>query len=594
MEDDGSVTSRSHDRCLSSAARTRHDIHMSWTTSLFVGALTGAVGLVASGFIATACAAWYRISNVDLQSVAFVVSVTILGGFVAFLIGLMTSRVIPDPSFLKALGTATGIVLAVGGVSTGTARLLADVPPTIDGEELMLAVELRWPASHTTSPRDIPGDPSLMLGSVTRMSHTQRAKSTGPLWTTDARLVDGRWVAPGAVDIFTTRGNLTLSALIDSTTNAGLLIPLRGRPSKKDFEWTEWYPRARPGAPPLPDRFQFRYRVQKRSQPVRIETIGPFEISTIASYFFDEQLQGRTRLATMGYFTITHRGKPISVPSQDTGSASAQTSNVDEIANIPGPQTALLTHFYDSPSSGACYLLIDRPPNDFQIEPVPGCVSPFGARPLTSDTTTFRQGAERRVPRGQIDRLSFEKPGLYVLANAVLDTRRLLVRKVQLPDDYTLVPSVPPLGVSPDERSFARFGYIQQSSDNPVILVTDVVTNHHYMVPIDPKRMRYARLEVLDPAWLTHHFEWKRTPNGPDSLVERQDFVPIPYHGQLTLNKNWNEYRLEPAGEGLRQAILEFLIAELKGATDGDGREHVPDPSDHRWPQGERREWVRL
>ena len=537
---------------------------MSWTSSLLVGALTGAIGLVASGFIANACVAWYRISGVDLQSTAFVASISILGGFVAFLIGLVTSRVMPDASFLKALGSASGIVLLVGGVSAGTARLLADVPPTIDGEALTLAVELRWPASRTT-PVSIPGEPTLVLGSVTRMSHTQRAQSTGPLWMADAKLVDGRWVAPGAVDIFTTRGKLTLSALLDSANNPGFLLPLSGKPSKSDFEWTEWYPHARAGAPPLPDGFQYRYRVQKRSEPVRAETIGPFEISTIASYFFDETLQGKTRLATMGYFTVKYRSRQITVPSQDADSAGAQTSKIDELATIPGSQTALLAHFYTSPSNGACYLLIDRPNDGLKIELVPGCVSPFAARPLTSDTTTFRQGAERRVPRGRIDRLAFEKPGLYVLANAVLDSRRLLVRTIELPDDFTLVPSVPPLGVSPDERSFARFGYGEHRSENPVILVTDVVANQRYTVPIDPKRMRYAKLEVLDPAWLTHHFEWRRGAGGADALFERKDFVPIPYRGQLTLNKDWNEYRLEPAGEGLRQAILEFLVAEFNG-----------------------------
>jgi hypothetical protein len=434
----------------------------------------------------------------------------------------------------------------------------------------MLAVELRWPASQT-APVSVPGEPTLVLGSVSRTSHTQRARSTGPLWMADIKQVDGRWVVPGAVDIFTTRGKLTLSALLDSTNSPGLLLPLSGRPSRKDFAWTEWYPHARPGAAPLPDGFQYRYRVQKRSEPVRTETIGPFEISTIARYFYDEQLQGKTRLATMAYFTIKYRGKPVSVALPDADAAGARTSKIDELATISGSQSALLAHFYDSSTNGACYLLVDGPNDVLEIGPVPGCVSTFAARPLTSDTTAFRQGAERREPRGRIDRLAFERPGLYVLTNAVLDSRRLVVRKIEMPDGYTVVTSVPPLGVSPDERSFARFAYAEHRSENPVMLVTDVVTNHQYAVAIDRARMRFASTEVLDPAWLTHHFEWTRGPTGVDSLVERQSFVPIPYHGELTLNKEWNEYRLEPAGEALRQAILEFLVTEFNGTrTDMD------------------------
>ena len=354
--------------------------------------------------------------------------------------------------------------------------------------------------------------------------------------------------------------------MLDSTNNPGFLLPLSGKPSKKDFAWTEWYPHARPGAPPLPDGFQYRYRVQKRSEPLRTETIGPFEISTIASYFFDETLQGKTRLATSGYFTIKYRDNPISVSLQGSDSTSSQTAKTDELANIPGSQPALLAHFYDASSNGACYLLVDQPNVGLKVEPVAGCGSPFAARPLTSDTTTFREGAERREPRGRIDRLAFEKPGLYLLTNAVFDSRRLVAREVSLSDnDFTLVPSVPPLGVSPDERSFARFGYAEHRSENPVLLVTDVVANHRYMVPINAKRMRFATLDVLDPAWLSHHFEWKRGPSGGDTLVERTGLVPIPYHGKLTLNTDWSEYRLEPAGEGLRQAIVEFLVAEFKG-----------------------------
>jgi hypothetical protein len=534
---------------------------MSWTTSFFVGALTGAIGLVASGFIATACASWYQVSNVDLQSVAFVASITIIGGFVAFLIGLITSRVMPDPTFLKAFGSATGIVLLAGGAITGTARLLADVPPTIDGEALMLAVELRWPASQTTSPASLFHEPTLVLGSVTRMSHTQRAKSTGPLWTSDARLVDGRWVAPGAVDIFTTRGNLTLTAFLDSTTNAGFLIPLRGRPSKKDFAWTEWYPHARPGAPPLPDGFQYRYRVQKRSEPVRTETFGPFDVQTIASYFFEEGFDNKSVLATMGEFTINHRGKRVTVDAIDSDSTAtgAKLDHADGVALIGGATPGLLAHF-SSREGSACYVVTEVA-GQLQTTYLPDCAMATGSI-LTTDSATFRLG-ERRAPRGRVNPIAFETPGQYSVGRAVVDTRRMAVHVYSEGlERFSSSPSVPPLGISPDQRSFARFGSYYDGENHPSIAVTDFVANRSYLLPVDARRMRYPNIDALDPAWLLHHFEWKKSADGVDSLVERANFVPLPYSFRLV---SASGYRLEPAKQPLRDVLIDFIVKEFNG-----------------------------
>lgn len=534
---------------------------MSWSSSIFVGVLTGIVGLVASALVASLAAMWYRVPSFEAQSAAFVIGLAILGGLVGFLIGIITSRVIPDPGFWKALGNANGILLGIIAIVGGAARLLADVPPTLDGEELMLAVEIRWPASHTTSPAALPGEPSLTLGSITRMSHTQRATSRGPLWTSDAKLVDGRWVAPGAVDIFTTRGQLSIVAMLDSTTNPGFIIPLSGRPGKNDLQWTEWYPHGRPGAPPLADGFQYRYRVQKRSDPVRIETSGPFEVQTIASYFFDETLDGKTVLATMGQFAIKHRGKPVAVDAKasDSTSAEGHLDRADGVAVIGGSRPALLAHFTGASGSGACYILTEESER-LQTVNVPDCAYASGSI-LTSDSTAFRNG-DRKVPRGRIDRVTFERAGLYGVGGSVLDSRRLAVRPYKLPDMFSIFPDVSPLGISPDERSFVRFGSHYNGENQTSIVVTDFVGNRSYLLPVDEARMRYATLDAIDPPWLMHHFAWQKGSDGVDSLVERKGFVPLPYHFRFT---GTSGYWLEPARQPLRDAVIDFLVSEFKG-----------------------------
>jgi hypothetical protein len=539
---------------------------MSWPSSFGVAVLTAIVGLFATGFLASLTASWYRVPNLDLQSTAYVASLAIFGMIGGFIIGVIASRVVAggaDPGFFKALSISQGVLLGLLVTIGGVARLLADIPPTIDGEQLMLAVELRWPASHTESPAARPGEPTLTLGSLTRMSHTQRATSTGPLWASDAHLVDGRWVAPGAVDIFTTRGRLSLTAMLDSTDNHGFILPLSGAPRKKDMQWTEWYPHAPPGAPPLPDGFQYRYRVQKRSEPVRTESVGPFDVQTIAWYFFNESMEmGKTVLATNGRFTIRYRGQPVVVDAKQAESK-ADTDTVekaDGVVVIGGTTPALLVHFVDSSSQGPCYLLADDD-GHLRTTYVPDCTTADGSI-LTTDTTVFRNGT-RKVPRGRLNRIALETPGLYSVGGSVLDTRRLAVYTYKYPESFSIFPGTPPLGISPDERSFVRIGSDYNNGEShPSLAVADFVGNRSYLVPIDQTRMRYANADALDPAWLSHHFTWQTGGDGVDSLVERKGFVPIAYHTRYV---GVSGYWLEPAREPLRDAIIELLITEFKG-----------------------------
>jgi hypothetical protein len=534
---------------------------MSWSSSFFVGVLTGIVGLIVGSLAAGLAASWYRVPSFEAQSAAFVVSLAIVTGFVGFLIGITACRVMPHPAFLKALGSANGILIGLVAVVAVVARILADVPPTLDGEQLMLAVEIRWPADHRASPAALPGEPALELGSITRMSHTQRATSRGPLWTSDAHLVDGRWVAPGAVEIFTTRGRLSIVAMLDSGNSHGFLIPLYGAPRKKDMQWTEWYPHVSPGSPPVADGFQYRYRVQKRSEPVRTEMVGPFEVQTIASYFFNETVDGKTVLATMGRFRIKHRSQVVVVDAkrQESKAEVDRVESADGVAVIGGPQPALLAHFVDRAGQGPCYVLSDES-TQLRAVYVPHC-SFAGGSILTSDTGAFRNG-ERTVPRGRINYISLATPALYQTGGSVLDTRNLTVHTYKYPDNFSIFPSYAPLGISPDEHSFVRIGSDYNNDRFPSLAVADFVGNRTYLLPLD-ERMRYPTLESIDPAWVAHHFEWRKGNDGTDSLVERKGFVPLPYH---TRNTGTSGYWLEPArGDSLRDAVIDFLVNAFKG-----------------------------
>jgi hypothetical protein len=67
-----------------------------------------------------------------------------------------------------------------------------------------------------------------------------------------------------------------------------------------------------------------------------------------------------------------------------------------------------------------------------------------------------------------------------------------------------------PFGFSPDQRSFVTYATTDSSPPSPLVVVTDFIANRTYTLPVDRVRMRYAKLESLDPAWLDHHFVWQR------------------------------------------------------------------------------------
>src|SRR5262245_32512129 len=121
---------------------------MNWLSSIFVSILSGITGLFLAGVVASACVAWYHITSREGAS-GYVVLFTALGGGLAVLfIVLVTARMMATsygPGFVKELGGALGVILAIACVSALLCRLLADVPPKIDGKQLNLEVEFRFP-----------------------------------------------------------------------------------------------------------------------------------------------------------------------------------------------------------------------------------------------------------------------------------------------------------------------------------------------------------------------------------------------------------------------------------------------------------------
>jgi hypothetical protein len=538
---------------------------MSWFASIVVGLLAAALGAVAAGVMAQLVVEWYRISSFEGQSGYFVVGMALLGLIGGLLIGgIVSIRVgAGSPSdFFRALGIASAIVLGIVGIIGGTARLLADIPPTLDGEELMLAVEVRWPDAHASTPaQDVP-EARLILSSVGSGSRTLRRSQVGALWTEDARRDEERWIAPGAVHLFTRRGDRVLSVVLGDSAVANFLLPLPRRITQSDRNWSVWMPRARPGEPPLPDGFTYRYRVQRTSEPVRTQTFGAFEVQTIAGRFYEDGANGRTRIAAAADFRVHYRGKPVVIELQTSESEGEPSApRIDRVAIVSGPQAALVVHATSGWGVGECHLLVDDE-GRLRVELITACDSNHEVFALTSELDRLHRSRGHQTLPGTVDRHTFAEGGMYLINEAVIDTRSLSVRRVRAGSESSPVPGVPPLALSPDEHSFVR-AYLPEdySAERFVLRVIDLASDEAYTVPIHRSRMRNRWPDLLDPGWVSHHFAWVRGPDGLDRLVERPTFTPLPNQGRLTVSGSI--YQLRPPSAELQEALIEFLVAEL-------------------------------
>jgi len=540
---------------------------MSWIASFLVALLAAAIGLVLGGFIASHAVSWYRISSFEGGAGYFVVGMALLGFAAAFVISLVASRIVAasaHPGAWRAIGWSQLIVIGIAAVIAGVARLSADVAPTLNGEELLLQVEIEWPATQTASPATDTTARRLKLYSTrNHVAHTSR---DGALWMEDAHQVDGRWVVPGAVAVFTSRGDRVLSVEPAIEGMSGFLVPLPAWPKKEQLAWSEWMPRAREGAAPLPDGFRMRFRVLPRSQPVRVQTFGPWEIATVADGFYEDNRAGRpSALAAIARFLIRYRGTPVTIDWKSNDSTeSSRFDRFESVALLPGAPDALLVHSATDHEVGPLYLLVadgEREKSEYVAESQPLDAGTL----LTNDVAEFRRAqAADNVP-GTIDRTTYAHPGEYLFQESVLSTHPPVVRHFTPSSGATIDVNVPPLGVSPDGHRFVRFGWNEENVR--VLIVTDATSGERTLVPIDLAKARFSKVGLLDPAWLTHYWMWTRGNNGAYVLEARSGVSPLPWKGLLTPPaRSTPEYQVGPAGEKLFEAMASFLTTEM-GAT---------------------------
>ncbi len=244
---------------------------MTWLTSFIAALLSGVAGLFLAGFIANACVSWYHVSSREGASGFYVIFMSIGGGIAGFIIGLIAARIAVGQfggGFGKELGAALGVVLVIGGISALLARVFADVPPEIDGRDLVLEVEFRFPNTQRgDQPPTAEGEWDHTFASLS--GHTSRKRESGKILSESARFENGQWIVPTTVSLFTERGGRSVSiAPKNAKESFGFLLPIPRRPGKEFLEWSAWFPRQQADGKPWPaDKMSCRFRLQKTVPP---------------------------------------------------------------------------------------------------------------------------------------------------------------------------------------------------------------------------------------------------------------------------------------------------------------------------------------
>ncbi len=98
----------------------------------------------------------------------------------------------------------------------------------------------------------------------------------------------------------------------------------------------------------------------------------------------------------------------------------------------------------------------------------------------------------------------------------------------RLPNGYAFPYGASAVTLSPDRQSLARVAMAEGKIE---AMEAELDGQEWRRLPIDPARMRYARFEDIDSAWILHHFEWRRGADGRDRLRERPGFKPLAWRG---------------------------------------------------------------
>ena len=242
---------------------------MGWPATLTVGMVSGIAGLALALVVGDAVAKAHRVSTFEGASGYLVVFVFGPLGFLAGLgVGIaiaLLSEGAGVGGFLRVQAlalAATGV--AIGGVG-GLAVLVADTPPTIDGQLLVLEVEIRTPATVGTVEE-------LKAGGFRPSVSEDRSSQSSDVRFEEATTRDGQFVIPATASLYAHSSDRAFLIARDGNLQHVYELRTPAKPTKADATWSPWQKARTPlnewerNAATSGRTFEIRYRVVPKRQ----------------------------------------------------------------------------------------------------------------------------------------------------------------------------------------------------------------------------------------------------------------------------------------------------------------------------------------
>ncbi|MEP6573285.1 MAG: hypothetical protein ABJD11_11345 [Gemmatimonadota bacterium] len=314
--------------------------------------------------------------------------------------------------------------------------------------------------------------------------------------------------------------------------------------------------------------FVVAYRVGR--VPDRSQSVGPFEVVTQPMRFSPGWETGRARKSSTDSYSLRYKGHPFSFVGK-AGMFSDSTATYDyfnAMFTFPAPTPAVVVNVGDPNNRSFFYLVreVDGAAKADLLGEESGGVSGDWLDPAPGDSSGQRDVAVHWRELG---------PGRWLLLGqyTVLDVQTFTTHHLTQSEDASLNDFKAPIVMSPDGRSFVRFGYLLKDNA-PALVIFDMISGNPYTLPIVRSVMRFNGWEEIDAGWVNHYFEWRRVQD-VDRLVQREKVVSLPYHGTLTVDgEGYREYRVQLVKEAMRDSIAAFLEQEF-GARQLPPREYA-------------------
>lgn len=241
---------------------------MGWTGVAGLIVLTTALGGFAAAVVSRFLIESLHVSHFEGGSGYFALFVTGIGIGGGFLTGAIVAAARPS-DFTRALVWSVGIIAAIALLGAFLPPLLRDKGDLLDGEKLVLQLELQMPAGWKRErnreanrkgdfcwlQRDALDDPKPLHGIRSGSIELQQREN-------------GVWIAVTAFDLSDSIAHRFVRIFSGNTVNISVVVPLPTRPDRRFTNWSEWTSSglyAQEGAT-VPSGFTFRFRVQTEAE----------------------------------------------------------------------------------------------------------------------------------------------------------------------------------------------------------------------------------------------------------------------------------------------------------------------------------------